>query len=88
MTQAKEITVTEEMALNVLNNYTSELMQLPGVVAVGLGECAGAPCIRVLSENQDSELTQQLPKEINGIPITLEVSGQIKARQKLTPHNQ
>ena len=80
MAQTKDLIITEDMVLNTLNNHASELMQLSGVVAVGLGECNGTPCIRVLSKDHASELTKELPKEINGIKVELVVSGEVKAR--------
>ena len=37
----------------VLEQHTLRLMSLPGVVGVGEGRCAGAPCIKVLVHRKD-----------------------------------
>ncbi len=72
--------VTEASVADVLSHHTEHLMTLPGVVAVGQGECDGQPCIKVFAIASSPELLAQLPKKIDSIEVALEISGVIKAR--------
>ena len=72
--------MTEVSVADILQNHTEQLMALPGVVAVGQGECDGRPCIKVFAAASSPELLAQLPKEIEGVVVALEISGVIKAR--------
>ena len=72
--------VTKESVADILSHHTEQLMTLPGVVAVGQGECDGRPCIKVFAAASSPELLAQLPKKIDGVGVELEISGAIKAR--------
>lgn len=72
--------VIESRVVDVLHNYAEQLMRLPGVVAVGQGECDGLPCIKVYAAVSSPELLAQLPKKIEGVTVALEISGPIEAR--------
>ncbi len=63
----------------VLREHTDGLMALPGVVGTAQGECAGQPCIRVLVVQQTDELSAQIPSDIEGYPVAIDVTGEIKA---------
>jgi hypothetical protein len=50
-----------------------------GVVAVGLGSTAdGAPCVVVHTQSPGVEL----PPEVNGLPVRIEVSGPVQAYER------
>lgn len=55
-------------------------MRLPGVVGVGIGRCAGAPCIKVMAANSSPELTARLPARLEGYAVELQITGPISAR--------
>ena len=63
----------------VLLDHTAGLMALPGVVGVAQSECDGRPCIRVLVVEQTDELSGQIPSDIEGYPVAVDVTGEIKA---------
>ena len=64
----------------VLAEQSPRLMALPGVVAVGQGALPdGTPCIRVYLKAADPATERQIPKQIEGHPVVVEVSGEIRA---------
>ena len=63
----------------VLRDHTDELMAIPGVVAVAVGESCGKQCIRVFVAHRSSELLSQVPGKIDGFQILIEESGQFQA---------
>ena len=63
----------------VLERHTEELMALPGVVGVGQGSCDGTPCILVLVSQTTPALEEHVPSQLEGIPVTIRVTGEIIA---------
>ncbi len=63
----------------VLQEQTDRLMALPGVVGTAMGLCAGEPCIRVLVVEKTGDLLKQIPTEIEGYPVVVDETGEIKA---------
>jgi hypothetical protein len=63
----------------VLHNHTSQLMAIPGVTGVGIGEKAGKPVLLIMVKALTQELKKQLPSQLAGIPIQVEVVGEISA---------
>ena len=63
----------------VLKEHTDSLMALPGVVATAQGECNGKPCIKVHVVRKTSELLAKIPAAIEGYPVTVEETGEIRA---------
>ncbi|MBT3942771.1 MAG: hypothetical protein HOC77_04930 [Chloroflexi bacterium] len=55
------------------------LMALPGVVAVGIGEDSGRPCIVVLVESSDPAIRSGIPGQLDGYAVVVDDSGQITA---------
>ena len=73
-------TVTSpEDIMSVQEKYESQLMDLPGVVGVGIGECEGTPCIKVLVEEITPDLESQIPSELEGFEVDVEVTGPLEA---------
>ena len=62
----------------VMTDHTSELMAIPGVTGVAIGELDDhTPCILVLVENETDEIKRAVPKTLEGHPVQLLVSGKI-----------
>ncbi len=57
--------------------YESQLMELEGVVGVGIGECAGEPCFKVLVEERSPELEEEIPQQLAGYKVEIEVVGSL-----------
>ncbi len=63
----------------VLEKHTPRLMSLPGVVGTAHGLCAGKPCIKVLVIEKTLELVRQIGTTLEGYPVELVETGEIKA---------
>jgi len=67
----------------VKDAHTEELMKIPGVVAVYVGALDdGTPCIGVMVISKTDELEQKIPKMLEGFPVVMNVSGEIKPMNK------
>ncbi len=75
MTSSDDIMAVQEQ-------YESQLMSIPGVVGVGIGECEGQPCLKVLVEEESPELERQIPKQLEGFKVDIEVTGALKTQPK------
>ena len=64
-------------AEDVLVKNQDRLMAIPGVVGVGLGESQGAPAILVMVNQLTPELKTQIPRQLDGVNIKIEESGEI-----------
>ncbi len=62
----------------VKEKYEDELMRISGVAGVGIGECNGAPCIKVYIEKETLE-TKNIPNQLEGFKIETEFTGPIEA---------
>ena len=72
-------TVTNRDIKTVMDAHVGELMEIPGVVAVAIGELDDkTPCIKVYVIEQTEELGRRIPKSLEGHPVVIEVSGEIK----------
>jgi hypothetical protein len=63
----------------VKERHETELMAIKGVVGVGIGECEGEPCVKVLLENDSPDLKRQIPTQLDGYPVDTEVVGSLEA---------
>jgi hypothetical protein len=63
----------------VLETHSPRLMSLPGVVGVGEGRCAGAPCIKVLVLEKTPELVERIGVVIEGYNVEVVETGEIRA---------
>lgn len=61
----------------VLERHTPHLMSIPGVVGTGEGEQHGRPCIVVFVIERTPEIERLIPKELEGYPVRIDVSGEI-----------
>ncbi|HEX9749834.1 MAG TPA: hypothetical protein VGB22_00905 [candidate division Zixibacteria bacterium] len=63
----------------VMDAHVDELMSIVGVTGVAIGELDdGTPCILVLVFEQTDELERKIPRELEGHPVRLLESGEIK----------
>ena len=62
----------------VMEAHVDELMKIPGVAAVAIGELEDkTPCIKVYVIEKTSEIEEKVPAELEGHPVVVEVSGEI-----------
>jgi len=67
----------------VLADHSSELMAVPGVVGVFEGQLDdGTPCIGVLVVEAKPETTAKIPARLEGYPVKVEASGEIRPMGK------
>ncbi len=63
----------------VMADHTKELMAIPGVTGVAIGELEDkTPCILVLVVTDTDEIARKIPKVLEGHPVRLMVSGVIR----------
>ena len=64
----------------VLADHSPELIRVPGVTAVAesRGE-DGKPCVLILVVRLTPELRSRLPRTLEGWPVVIEASGEIRA---------
>jgi hypothetical protein len=63
----------------VLDKHTDHLMSIPGVEGVGIGGSDDSPVIIVMVRQGGSEMRKQLPSQIEGYPVRVDVTGEIVA---------
>jgi hypothetical protein len=63
----------------VLHKHADRILAIPGVVGVAQGLCDAQPCIKVYVIKRTPELTEKIPKLIEGLPVDLEETGEIRA---------
>jgi hypothetical protein len=80
----KQAQQTRKDANAVLTAHSAELMARPGVVGVYLGLMPNekTECIRVMLKEDRADLRSGIPREIDGIPVRLEISGEIRPLTK------
>jgi hypothetical protein len=70
---------TKEEALEVKRKHSAYLLQLPGVVGVGVAEDDSGSCGLILHvESDDPEVLQRIPERIDGCTIKIESSGRYR----------
>ncbi len=66
----------------VLREHTGRLMSIPGVVGTAEGLKDGRPCVKVLVIQKTPELERKIPREIDGHPVEIVETGEIRAYPK------
>ena len=66
----------------MLNEHSSILMGLPGVVGIGQGEFNGEPCIKIFIAKKSPELLEQIPELLGGYRVIVEETGEFRALNK------
>jgi len=69
---------------SVFASHSGELMAKPGVAGVYLGLMPNqkTECIRVMLKEDRPEIRRSIPKKIEGFPVLVEVSGEIRPLTK------
>jgi hypothetical protein len=67
--------------LAVQREHEDQLMAIPGVTGVGVGECEGEPCLKVLVTARTPELEQAIPSALDGFRVEIEETGDIQAQE-------
>lgn len=78
-------TLHQETSMTIqesLQKHTPELMSIPGVVGTALGKQSGRLCIIVLVTKKTSEVTKQIPHTLDGFPVMIQETGEIRALDK------
>lgn len=65
---------------------TRRVIDLPGVAGVGIGECEGEPCLRVMVDHRTEELLRQIPDSVAGFRVEVEETGPMEALDPEPPH--
>jgi hypothetical protein len=68
----------------VLKEYTDVLMSIEGVTGTAQSICNGKPCIKVYTLEKTPKLENKIPVTLEGYPIVIEKTGEIRA----LPENQ
>ena len=75
-----EIMTTQKDIVTVQAELEAQILDLPGVVGVAVGECAGTECLLVFVEQETPELARQIPQELEGFPVQVQATGPIQAQ--------
>ena len=63
----------------VMDAHVDELMAIPGVTGVAVGETDdGTPCVLVLILEDQDDIRQRIPASLEGHPVRTLVSGEIR----------
>jgi hypothetical protein len=77
--QPQEETVPRPDIMAVVDTHAPQLMTIPGVTAVAVGALdSGEPCVRIYVVELTDELQAQLPATLEGWPVDVEESGEIR----------
>jgi len=64
----------------IKSRYEKKWLAYPAVVAVGIGKTSESRTGLIISlKEKDESLVSQIPKSIEGVPLELVVSGEIRA---------
>lgn len=68
----------------VLARHDKELLAIPGVVGVYVGvlDDGKTPCLKVMLAQKSPETERAIPKSMEGFPVVIEVTGEIKPLEK------
>ena len=68
----------------VLRAHDKELLAIPGVVGVyvGLLDDGKTQCLKVMLAKEPAEAERAIPKTIEGFPVVIEVTGEIRPLDK------
>lgn len=71
----------------VLRAHDDELLAVSGVVGVyvGLADDGETPCLRVMAVKGTRELEQRIPRTLEGYPVVIEETGEIRPLQGRNP---
>lgn len=78
---SKQSTTGKRSIKEVKEAHEGRLMAIDGVQGVGIGQRADADglAIKVYVDNKTKALQEMLPKQLEGYPVQIEVSGEFNA---------
>jgi len=65
--------------VQVLNEHADQLISIPGVTGVGIGDCHGTPCIKIFVVKATPSITRHLPARLDGYEVSIEETGEFRA---------
>jgi len=75
----EENTMNKKSIEEVMNSHTEKIMTMKGVAGIYIGQLEdGKPCIVVMIKTESDELKNKIPKSLEGYPVKIEVTGEIK----------
>ena len=66
----------------VQEKHQDQLMAISGVGGVGIGAVDGKPVILVLVIKKTPELEQRIPKMLEGYPVVIQETGEVRALKR------
>lgn len=63
----------------VQREHADAWMEIPGVVGTAVGRRRGAPCILVLTADDNPEIRAKIPSVVDDYPVVVQYAGQIRA---------
>jgi hypothetical protein len=63
----------------VLKERTDPWMAMPGVLGTAIGVSQNRPCILILTSLDPSELQSKIPSTVEGYPVVIERTDEIRA---------
>ena len=57
-------------------------MALPGVIGTAIGRHGGKPCILILTEADNEQIRQHVPPTVEGYPVVIQHTGDIRALEE------
>ncbi len=68
--------------VDVIREHAGELMSIPGVVGTAEGLKEGRPCVQILVMEATPELERKIPKDLDGYPVEIIETGEIRVYPK------
>ena len=63
-----------------IERHSGELLDIPGVVGVAEGISDGRPVVQILIARRTQELVSRLPRTLDGHPVVVIETGEIRAQ--------
>ncbi len=80
-----EAVVTAMSIEDAQKQLTDSLIILPGWAGTAIGECEGAPCIKVMVVRKPEDLLAKIPSTFEGFPVVVEETGEFRALGQSDP---
>lgn len=71
--------MSENKIEQVLAAHSDRLMNIPGVIGVAQGLSGKRPAILILAMAMTAEIKSEIPAEIDGHPVVIQHTGEIRA---------
>jgi hypothetical protein len=68
--------------MEVQEKYSDSIMAIPGVQGIGIGEKNKKECIIIFVSKITKDMKKKIPKELEGFPVKIEISGEFHAHPK------